>query len=214
MVEFEYYGGNAIVISSSNQKLIIDPRRSVFGLDDLSVEGGVEIDTETRLSSRQISDAFLQIDGPGEYEVADFSIRGFSANRQTDFNNELSVTNYAINVEGINIIVIGNISNDLSEPQLEELGVADILVIPVGGNGYTLDGKIAGDITVKIDPKVVIPVHYADSRLKYEVPQDGFEVFSNELGAPVSESDKYKVRRVENLPSSLEIIKLKLRTKK
>ena len=212
MTEIEYFGGNCIKITSREQALMVDPKRSVFGLDDLPSDGLVEVSTEMRLSTKN-SKAFLQIDGPGEYEVANFSLRGFPANRQTDFNNEHSVTNYAITSSGINIVVLGNIANDLSETQLEELGVADILVIPVGGGGYTLDAKIAGDIVTKIDPKLVIPVHYSQDGLSYEVPQDDFGRFANELGTPVQETDKLRIKKVEALPETLEIVKLKLKIK-
>ncbi|MGI6612290.1 MAG: MBL fold metallo-hydrolase [Candidatus Nanosyncoccaceae bacterium] len=212
MVEIEYFGGNCVKIISKDQTIVVDPKRSVFGLDDVSSDGMIELSTETRLAIRN-NKAFLQIDGPGEYEVADFSIRGFSANRQTDFNNEQSVTNYTISSSGVNIVVIGNIADELSEAQLEELGVTDILIIPIGGGGYTLDAKIAGDIVNKIDPKLVIPVHYQHESLRYEVPQDGFDRFSNELGTPIQELDKYKIKKIDALPESLEIIKLKLKIK-
>lgn len=210
MISIEYLGGNCFRLSSSNQTIVFDSKRSVFGLDDVSTEGVIEISTESRFAS-QGAKAFLQIDGPGEYEVANFSIRGFAANRQTDFNNELSVTNYAIAVDGVNIVVLGNVANDLSDAQLEELGVADILIIPSGGGGYTLDPKAAGDLVTKIEPKVAIPIHFADADLNYEVPQDDFDKFSNELGSAVIEMDVYKLKKPEALPESLQIIKLKLK---
>ncbi len=212
MAEIEYYGGNCIKISSKDKIIITDPKRSVFGLTDLVTDDAIEVDTEARLSNRT-GKTFLQINGPGEYEVSNFSIRGFAANRQTDFNNELSVTNYSIFVDGVNIVLLGNVSNDFSESQIEELGVADILIVPAGGGGYTLDPKIAGDIVQKTDPKIVIPVHYSDEHLKYEVPQDDFSKFSNELGSPVVELDKYKIKKSDHLPDSLEIVKLKLKIK-
>lgn len=212
MIEIEYFGGNCVKIASREQVMVVDPKRSVFGLTDVPSDGSIELSTETRLATRN-NKAFLQIDGPGEYEVADFSVRGFPANRQTDFNNEQSVTNYAISGDGINIVLIGNIANELSEAQLEELGVADILIIPVGGGGYTLDAKTAGDIATKIDPKIVIPIHYQHDGLKYEVPQDDFNHFANELGTPIQEIDKYKIKKVDALPEALEIVKLKLKLK-
>lgn len=212
MTEIEYFGGNCIKITSKEQTIVVDPKRSVFGLGDIFSDGMIELSTEIRLSTRN-SKAFLQINGPGEYEVADFSVRGFPANRQTDFNNEHSVTNYTIVSDGINIVIVGNIANELSESQLEELGVADILIIPVGGGGYTLDAKVAGDIVAKIDPRLVIPVHYGQEGLKYEVPQDGFDRFANELGTPIQEVDKYRIKKVDSLPESLEIVKLKLKLK-
>ena len=95
-----------------------------------------------------------------------------------------------------------------SEDQLESIGVVDIIVIPVGGNGYTLDATAAAHLVRQIDAKVVIPVHYADSGLKYEVPQDDFEVFHKELGGEVESVDKLKVKTVGTLPTILTLYKL------
>jgi L-ascorbate metabolism protein UlaG (beta-lactamase superfamily) len=60
----------------------------------------------------------------------------------------------------------------------------------------------------KIDPKVVIPVHYDDKALTYEVPQDTLETFVKELGAPVEQTPKYKVKSSVTIPSVLTIVEL------
>jgi L-ascorbate metabolism protein UlaG (beta-lactamase superfamily) len=49
--------------------------------------------------------------------------------------------------------------------------MVDVLVVPVGGNGYTLDPIGAAKVIKKIEPKLIIPVHYEDKGIKYEVPQ-------------------------------------------
>ena len=49
--------------------------------------------------------------------------------------------------------------------------MVDVLFVPVGGNGYTLDAIGALKIIKKIEPKIIIPTHYADKAIKYEVPQ-------------------------------------------
>jgi L-ascorbate metabolism protein UlaG (beta-lactamase superfamily) len=78
--------------------------------------------------------------------------------------------------------VLGHIYPDLSDEQLEQFGLIDILVIPVGGNGYTLDATGATQLIKKMEPKIVIPTHYADSAIKYEVSQAELQVFLSEMG--------------------------------
>ena len=51
---------------------------------------------------------------------------------------------------------------------LLKLGLLDILIIPIGGGGYTLDANDAAKLIRKIDPKVVMPIHYADKALNYQ----------------------------------------------
>ena len=53
-----------------------------------------------------------------------------------------------------------------------------------------------------------MPVHYADSALQYEVPQDTVEVFEKELGAPVEQKPKLKIKTASNLPEVLTVFEL------
>jgi L-ascorbate metabolism protein UlaG (beta-lactamase superfamily) len=175
----------------------------------MNVKGGVEIATEERFATND-KETQIQIEGPGEYEVGDFSIKGISAQRHLDADDAVDKksTMYRIEVGDVRIALIGNIAPKLTEDQLESLGVVDILIIPVGGNGYTLDATSASALSRQIDPKTIIPIHYADSALKYEVSQDTLETFTKELGAPVETTAKLKVKGAAALPQTLTVIEL------
>lgn len=206
MFDIEYKGGNTVVIATKKATLVIDPKLSVVGLKDVVIKGDVEVATEARFAINS-DDAKLLIEGPGEYGVADFDIKGIAAQRHLDAEGLLS-TMYRIEVGDVRIGVIGNIYEKLSDDQLEELGIIDILIIPIGGNGYTLDSTGAAHLIGKIDPKVVIPVHYSDKALNYEVVQDSLDQFVAELGAPVEAMAKYKVKGTASIPASLTVIEL------
>jgi L-ascorbate metabolism protein UlaG (beta-lactamase superfamily) len=95
----------------------------------------------------------------------------------------------------VSIVVLGHVASPLSEEQLEEINVVDIVIIPIGGNGYTFDAHQAVEAVRQINPKVVIPTHYEDSAVKYEVPQMGLEAFVKELGAAEQETlSKFKIK--------------------
>ena len=208
MVEIEYKGGNTVVISTKKSKLVTDPKLSVVGLKDYSVKDSIELATEARLALNS-SEAMLSIEGPGEYEVADFSIRGVSARRHIDAPDQGKLaTVYRIEVEDVRIALIGNVDGKLNEEQQEALGVLDIAIIPVGGGGYTLDATSAAALARSIDAKIVIPVHYSDSALKYEVPQDDLEVFKKEFGGEVEQASRYKIKTASALPQTSTIIEL------
>jgi len=209
MFEIEYKGGNTVVITTKKATLIADPKQSVVGLKDILVKDVIEVATEPRFAING-QDSLLSIEGPGEYEISDFSIRGISAHRHLDAdeNEERLSTIYRVEVGEARIAILGNVASKLSEDQLEQIGVIDILVVPVGGNGYTLDATSAVAITGQIDPKAVIPVHYADDGLKYEVQQDHLDVFVKELGSPLETVSKYKVKGAASLPTSLTVIEI------
>lgn len=208
MFDIEFKGANTVVISTKKSTLVVDPKLSLVGLKDASVKDAVELATEARFALN--SDlAKLVIESPGEYGVGEFDIKGIAAQRHLDSEAEpLASTMYRVEVNDTRIAIVGNIYEKLSEQQLEEIGLIDILIIPVGGNGYTLDATGAANVTRKIDPKIVIPVHYADSGLRYEVPQDSLDNFVKELGAPIEETPKFKLKQTAALPSILTIVQV------
>lgn len=206
MFDIEYKGGNTVVIATKKSKLITDPKQSLIGLKDIEPKGMVALATEPRFEVAS-ADVGLLVEGPGEYEVGDFSIRGIAAQRHLDADGYGS-TIYRVEVGEVRIAVLGNIDPKLTEEQLEAIGVVDIVIIPIGGGGYTLDATAAAQLVRKIEAKTVIPVHYADKALKYEVPQDELEVFRKELGGEFESVDKLKVKSASSLPLVLTTYKL------
>lgn len=208
MFEIEYKGANCVVISTKKASIVADPKLSLVGLKDASVKDSIELATEARFALNS-EDARLVIEGPGEYGIADFDIRGIAAQRHLDAATEPKAsTIYRIDTPEIRTALIGNIYEKLNEDQLEEIGIVDVLIIPVGGSGYTLDATGAATIVRQIDPKVVVPVHYDDAGLKYEVPQSDVDVFVKELGAPVEEAPKLKLKNAGALPQTLTVMPL------
>lgn len=207
MFDIEYKGANGVIIEGKKTKVVVDPKLSVAGLKDLSSKDAVELATEPRFATNDPS-AKLHIEGPGEYEVGEVSIRGVSATRHIDTEADEPIsTMYRLEIGDVRIALLGNIAPKLSEDQLEELGVVDVLIIPVGGNGYTLDATSAATLARQIDPRVVIPVHFADDAVKYEVPQDSVETFTKELAAPVeSAGAKYKIKAASSVPQVLTVV--------
>lgn len=206
MFEIEYKGAGTVVIATKKSKLITDPKLSLVGLKDIEPKGMIELATEDRFVVGS-NERTLLIEGPGEYEVGDFSVKGIPARRHID-SDGFGATVYRVEVGDARIAFIANVDSQLSDDQLEAIGVVDMIILPVGGGGYTLDATAAAQVVRKVDAKVVIPIHYADAALKYEVPQDEFEVFQKELGGVVEEVEKLKVKAVSALPQTLTIYKL------
>jgi len=208
MFDIEYKGANGVVITTKKSTLIVDPKLSLVGLKDLDVKNAIEIITEPRFGVITEGTQLL-IEGPGEYEVGDFSIKGVAAQRHLDTDSDEKIaTIYRIEVGDVRIALIGNIAPKLNEDQLEELGVVDLAILPIGGGGYTLDATSAATFVRQIDPKAIIPVHYADPGIQYEVPQDTLETFTKELGVPVETVAKYKIKNISSLPSVLTVIEI------
>ena len=94
------------------------------------------------------------------------------------------------------------------QEQLEQLQSVDVLLIPVGGH-YTIDGAEAAELTRKIAPGAVVPMHYRD-------PERGFgydvistpEAFTEEMGYSIS-LDTSILEAGKTDPSFTEVLLLK-----
>jgi len=208
-MDLEFKGANCVVISSKKYTFVTDPKLTENGLKDQGAQATAQLLTQKTFAA-QAGENTLVIDGPGEYEVSNCSIRGIPARRHSELTGGVqNATMYKLDLEGISVAILGHIDPALSDDQLEALGVVDVLIVPVGGNGYTLDPKAAVELVRKIEPKVVVPTHYADESVKYEVPQQPLDDFIKELGVSSEEVPKLRLK-TGLLPAGLTVYKLAL----
>ncbi len=167
-MELQYFGGNCIVMSTKGARLVIDDNLAELGLKSVTKTDDIALFTQ---EPKHSPEARLVFSDPGEYEASEISIFGIPARSHMDEEGKHSATIYKIQAGDFKVGVVGHIHPDISEDHLEELGAIDILIIPVGGNGYTLDGIGALSVIKSIEPKIVIPTHYDDPKTTYPVPQ-------------------------------------------
>lgn len=202
-MEIEYKGANCIVIKTKQSTIVVDPKLSAFGLKDQAAKATVQLATQKDFGIE--GDEALLLNGPGEYEVGNISIVGVPARVYSDTPEEgKRATIYRISSADFAVVVLGHVAAPLTEEQLEAIGVVDIAVMPVGGNGYTLDAHGAVQVVRQLDPKVVIPTHYADKTMKYEVEQAELGSFVKELGVTPEEMPKLKLKSGA-LPDTLSL---------
>ena len=195
-MELQYYGGNCIRISTKKAGIVVDDNLVALGVKSIAKPGDVMLFTGA--SSAAPLDAKLVIQEPGEYEVSDISIKGIAARAHMDEEGKQSATMFKIIVDDVRIAVVGHVHPDLSSAQLENLGTIDVLIIPTGGSGYTLDPVGALKLIKEIEPKVVIPTHYAEKGINYEVPQQSLEEVVKGLSMePRETTAKLKVKAGE-----------------
>jgi L-ascorbate metabolism protein UlaG (beta-lactamase superfamily) len=148
----------------------------------------------------------IKIAGPGEYEVKGVAVTGVASFHDAQKGAERGKnTIYNIEVDGVNIVHLGDLGHTLEEAQLEEIGSVDVLLIPVGGV-YTIDSKDAARVVAQLDPKIVIPMHYKLEDLKVELePLENFlKEMSVENPAP---QPKLSVTK-DKLPEEMQIVVL------
>ncbi|HEX5456596.1 MAG TPA: MBL fold metallo-hydrolase [Candidatus Saccharimonadales bacterium] len=173
-MEIKFFGANAVRLQTKKAGVVIDDNLSSLGQKSITKESDLSVFTSKQAKSGIPKSAFY-VDGPGEYEVMNISLQGIATQAHIDEAGKKNATMYRLAIDDFKVGVVGHIYPDIDDDQLERLGMIDVLLIPVGGNGYTLDAAGALKIIKKIGPSIVIPTHYKDSKIKYEVPQDSLE---------------------------------------
>ncbi len=190
-------GGGSVKLTGKNLSVICDPADS--GKADVYLLS--DEDQEVKAGGAMV------IDGPGEYEVKGAMVTGVSAQRHTDTPEEpQKATMYSADIDGVNVAFLGNVAPGLSDTQVEALGQVDVLIVPVGGHGLTLDTTGAAQMVSRLEPKYVVPVHYDDGT-KYAMPQDGVDVFLKEMGASPEPLPKLKIVG-KDMPLETEVVVL------
>ena len=169
--------------------LAIDPFSEDLGLRVPSVSADILLithDHDDHNNIKAVQGSPFVIDGPGEYEIKDVSIQGIPAFHDKSFGKERGrVTIYTIVAENIRLCHLADFGQkELFPEQIEDIGEVDILLIPVGGN-YTIDSQAASEIISRLEPKIVIPMHYQLPKLKVKL--DGLDKFLKVMGEKASE---------------------------
>jgi L-ascorbate metabolism protein UlaG (beta-lactamase superfamily) len=206
-MDIEFYGANCISFTNKQVRLVVDDNLTELGAKAVIKDGDVAIFTDGH--GTPAATAKLLIDSPGEYEVAGISITGIPARSHLEAKAVKSATMYKFLFEDTRVLVTGHIYPELTESQLEAIGTVDLMIVPTGGNGYTLDPTGAVQIMKKVEPKAVILTHYADGSLNFEVPQqsleDAIKIVSLE---PAKVTKKLKVKSGDFAESVMDLIVL------
>ncbi len=205
-MDIQFYGANCIAIGTKHARLVIDDNLADLGAKSVAKEGDIALFTSAHGDPAQPTK--LVIDRPGEYEVSNVSIFGIAARAHIDEDGKKTAVMYKLVTEDANILVTGHVYPELSDAQLETIGMIDVLFIPVGGNGYTLDGVGALALIKKIEPKLVVPTYFEDMSLTMPMPAQPLEEALKSLGMePKETTAKLRLKGLE-LQDATELIVL------
>lgn len=171
-MNIQYYGHSCFKITTKpagrgqeDVNVFIDPFDKKIGLRPPQGQADLVLVTHDHYDHNNVSalkGVPTIIDTPGEYSVRGINIIGLQSEHFPLEAKKESVLNtiFILESEDLKICHLGDLGTELTEKQLEEIDGVDILMIPVGGHGYTIDAKIATDLVKKIEPHIIIPIHY------------------------------------------------------
>jgi L-ascorbate metabolism protein UlaG (beta-lactamase superfamily) len=154
------------------------------------------------------------VDGPGEYEIKQTLISGVQTYHDNERGKRLGRnTVYLITLDDIHICHLGDLGDTLESRAQEALDGCDVLLVPVGG-GNALNAERAAQVIAQLEPKIVIPMHYATSAYKgtpNEPPLEGVERFCREMGVEPPEPVARLTITQASLPAATQIVLLTYR---
>jgi L-ascorbate metabolism protein UlaG (beta-lactamase superfamily) len=186
-LDVTWLGHGCFRLRGRNAAVVTDPYPPSIGLklsrqdaDLVTVSHAHENHSYTQL----VRDAY-EICGPGEYEVAGVSVIGVP----TYHDAEKGVRHgrnivYLIEIDDVRICHLGDLGHRLDDVDAETVSSADILLVPVGGR-TAINATQAAEVVRQLEPRYVIPMHYAIPGLKVEL--DPIERFLKEMGVATAE---------------------------
>ena len=195
-MNISWYGHSCFKIQTRPQRgseeiiIFTDPFSKTIGLRP--PQGNANIVTISHSHSDHNNFSSLKgspfvIDSPGEYSVSGIQIEGIDSFHDKNNGTERGRnTIFIIKSEDLKICHLGDLGHTLSEDQVEKIGEIDILMIPIGGT-YTISPKEAEEVVGQIEPKIVLPMHYAIKGLEIKNIEDE-KAFCAEVGSCVEKN--------------------------
>ncbi len=152
-----------------------------------------EINVEPR------AEKLFTISAAGEFEAGGIFVYCLSNPASGPVDSLLS----RVTVEGVTIAHLGGLGKPLTESSLELFEGVDILLVPVGGKDV-LDAKAAKSAVESIEPRVVVPMHFAQKELA--TAYDSASKFFKEMGASPAAQERVKLLKKDLPMDTMDIL--------
>ena len=177
-MKIKWYGHAAFLITSDQgAKIITDPYESGAYGGQLSY-GQIKDQADIVLTSHDHADHNYTKDLPGTPQVVKgsgsktvkgISIKGIPTFHDPSKGSERGAnTIFTFSIDEMKICHLGDLGHILSDKELSEIGIVDILLIPVGGF-FTIDPKEATRVAEQIKPKILIPMHFKTEKCGFPI---------------------------------------------
>lgn len=231
-MDIKYLGHSSFQIKTKTATIITDPfDPQMVGLKYPKTEADIVTVSHHHPDHNKtdlITGNPLIIDWPGEFEKQNVRVSGYQSyhdkNKGADRGEN---TMFKIESEGISILHCGDLGHVPDEGFMEDIGEVHILLVPVGGF-YTIDAQEAVKVVRKVEPSIVIPMHYNPSSAKASTSADASadksvgkldglneEIFKNiaildtflkEIGAENTEPQAKLIVKKEDLTEAVKVV--------
>jgi L-ascorbate metabolism protein UlaG (beta-lactamase superfamily) len=144
--------------------------------------------------------------GPGEYEISGVLTMGLQSYHDNEHGAQRGGnTIFVFEIDDVVICHLGDLGHSLVADQIAKINSADVLMVPVGGVS-TIDAAHAAEIVRRVEPKIVIPMHYKTLVLKRELAP--VDQFLKEMGVKEAVPQPKLTVNKASLPLTLQVVVL------
>ena len=143
------------------------------------------------------------INGPGEYEVSHYYIKGLGTALKHEDQSESSInTIYTIRVEGLVLSHLGKVTGKLTAPEMDSLRQTQVLIAPVPRSSPIQTSTIQ-EIISTIQPRILLLVEHG-SGTESDLPTPN--AFLTEIGMPDIPEPAPRLNVTEsNIPPEMQV---------
>lgn len=213
-MEITFLGHSSFKIKGKKATVITDPFDEVMvGFKFPRTEANVVTISHNHKDHNcldKIDGSPFVISRPGEYEISEVSIIGKGAFHDNNGGTERGENIiYLIEIDNLRILHLGDLGHKLTDENIADFGVIDIIMIPVGGEA-TIGPKEAVDVIAKTGPKIVIPMHFKEEGINEEVFGSllGVSNFLKEMGSENLVPQPKLIVSTLDIPEQLQVVTL------
>ncbi len=198
-----HHGGQCFKVTFGDVSLVFDPVSKGATLPPVRFGADIALVSSNHPNYNGVDEVTygdkkpFAILGPGEYERAGITVQGFLSKGPNDSINTI----YAVDLEDMTIVHLGALATtDIPPEAREALDDIDVLFVPVGGEGVLTPAQ-AHELTVALEPHVVVPMHWSGMG----TPK-ALDSYLKEEGGSAEKTDKLTLKKKDVLTRDGDII--------
>lgn len=159
-MKITYFGHSCFRLEEDGYSLVIDPFKDVQGYKDVETSADMVLCSHDHFDHNAVSGVKRKVSG----KENPFSITMMQTFHDENLGNDRGKNIvHIISVNGKTYVHLGDLGHVLDDRQIGYIKNCYCLMIPIGGT-YTVDIEKAWQIIEKVNPKIVIPMHYKNGK--------------------------------------------------
>ncbi len=169
-MKITWIGHSCFRLEKDGYSIVIDPYEdgSIPGLEPVREKANEVIKSHDHFDHNALDNVEIIDGGESPFQVTSFE----TSHDEENGAKRGKTLVHIFETDEYKVAHLGDLGCELTDEQMAMLYQVDVLLIPVGGV-YTLDAAQAAQLTVDLDAKWTIPMHYRSQESEFGLPELG-----------------------------------------